>query len=195
MFVYAYVLTTNRYLIHEPWNLHDDYHNAWQAMEQIKKAGKTKSIGVSNFVRKDFEIILDGASDPPVVNQLEYHPHIQRINNGIFYIPWMQENGIQVEAFKGLTPLARCPEGPLVEPLARMAKRHGTTATAVMLRWYLQQDVVAVTTTRKEERLEEYAAALNVELSKQELDEITRLGQTHWHRFYFPERYADGDRS
>lgn len=165
-------------------------------MEEVKASGKAKSIGVSNFVRKDLEMILNGSpKELPVVNQLEYHPYIQRENDGVPYIPWMQEQGIQVEAFKSLTPLARCPEGPLVGPLERMAKSHNVSDSAVMLRWFMQQNIVAITTTRKKERLQEYAQALTFELTKDEMDEIFTEGKKLFKRFYFPERYDPKDRS
>jgi diketogulonate reductase-like aldo/keto reductase len=187
-----------RYLIHEPWNLHTpaEYQDAWRAMEDVKMSGKARSIGVNNFVRKDIQFILDGdTADPPVINQLEYHPYIQSKNSGEPYIPWMQQRGIQVEAFKGLSPVARCPEGPLVEPLQRIASAHATNESAVMLRWFLQQGVVAITTTAHTSRLQQYAAALKFQLAEEEMEEISRIGKTFWKRFYFPERYADDDRS
>lgn len=186
------------YLIHEPWNLHtpEDYQNAWRGMEEVKASGKAKSIGVSNFVRKDLEMILKSSpQELPVVNQLEYHPYIQRENDGVPYIPWMQEQDIQVEAFKGLTPLARCPEGSLVGPLERIAKSHNVSESAVMLRWSLQQSIVAITTTRKKERLREYAQALTFKLTKGEMDEIFSEGKKLLKRFYFPEQYDAKDRS
>ncbi|KAM3538021.1 hypothetical protein ARSEF1564_009059 [Beauveria bassiana] len=149
-----------------------------------------------NFVRKDLEMILKGSpQELPVVNQLEYHPYIQRENDGVPYIPWMQEQDIQVEAFKGLTPLARCPEGSLVGPLERIAKSHNVSESAVMLRWFLQQSIVAITTTRKKERLREYAQALTFKLTKGEMDEIFSEGKKLFKRFYFPERYDAKDRS
>ncbi|KAI1429424.1 putative NADPH-dependent alpha-keto amide reductase [Xylaria sp. FL1777] len=46
-------------------------------MEDVKKAGKVKSIGVSNYLRPNVEATLQGATDSPVINQLEYHPYLQ----------------------------------------------------------------------------------------------------------------------
>jgi diketogulonate reductase-like aldo/keto reductase len=77
-------------------------------MEQVKQSGKARSIGVSNFVRKDLEYILNGgATDPPAMNQLEYHPYLPRESDGELYIPWMQKQGIIVAASKCLSPVAR----------------------------------------------------------------------------------------
>jgi len=159
-------------------------------MEGVKAQGKAKSIGVSNYLRPHMEATLKTAVDPPVVNQLEYHAYLQRANG---YVPWMQRRGIVVESFKGLTPVARVPDGPLVPTISRMAKEHGTTDTSVMLSWLMSKGVVAVTTTRKTERLQDYIDALRVKLSPDEIEEISTVGDTHHVRFYFPERYPNDD--
>ncbi|KAH6718668.1 NADP-dependent oxidoreductase domain-containing protein [Leptodontidium sp. MPI-SDFR-AT-0119] len=182
------------YLIHIPFfaKSEEDFQRAWKSMEEMKKLGKVKSIGVSNYQRPDLEATLKGASDPPVINQIEYHPYLQRSND---YIPWVRENGIQVGSFKGLTPAFRAPEGPLIEPLAHIAKAHCTTEAVVLIAWLMQTKVVAVTTTTKPERLDEYATALSTKLSKEELDEITKVGSTYHFRTSWGERFADDDRS
>ena len=184
----------SRYLIHGPFfaKNEEDLQQAWKGMEAVKQAGKARSIGVSNYLRQDLEATLKTAKDPPVINQLEYHPYLQRANG---YVPWMQEQNIQVGAFKGLTPLARCKEGPLREPLERMALAHGTNASAVLLSWHIQRNVVAVTTSRKEERLREYGEALKIKLTREELDEISRIGLTYHHRDFRTEKFDQDDRT
>lgn len=42
----------------------------WKVLESLKKEGKLKSIGVSNFRPQDLEEVLDGAEFKPVVNQV-----------------------------------------------------------------------------------------------------------------------------
>lgn len=161
-------------------------------MEEMKQTGKVKSIGVSNYQRSDIEATLDGATVLPVINQIEYHPYLQRANQ---YIPWMRQKGIQVASFKGLTPAFRCPEGPLQEPLTRIAKAHNTTQAVVLLSWLIQNDAVAVTTTTRTERLDEYAQALNTKLTQEELHDISEVGSTYHFRTSWPDRYGKDDRS
>lgn len=47
-----------------------DVKGAWAAMEECKKLGLTKAIGVSNFATKTMEEILSSATIPPAVNQV-----------------------------------------------------------------------------------------------------------------------------
>ncbi|CAG8960525.1 hypothetical protein HYFRA_00008245 [Hymenoscyphus fraxineus] len=107
----------------------------------------------------------------------------------------MRENGIQVGSFKGLAPAFRAPDGPLKEPLARLAKAHKTTEAVILIAWLLQNKVVAVTTTQKPERLEEYANALLTSLTPEELKEISDVGNTYHFRMAWGEHYEDDDRS
>ena len=161
-------------------------------MEEMKQKGKVKSIGLSNYMRSDIEATLKGATHLPVINQIEYHAYLQRANQ---YVPWMRQKGIQVGSFKGLTPAFRCPEGPLQEPLARIAKAHSTTTAVVLLAWLIQNNVAAVTTTRKPERLDEYAQALKTKLTQEELHEISEVGSTYHFRTSWPEKFEKDDRS
>lgn len=145
----------------------------------MKQAGKVKSIGVSNYKRSDIEATLKGATELPVINQIEYYAYLQRANQ---YIPWMRQKGIQVGSFKGLTPVFRCPEGPLQQPLARIAKAHNASKAVVLLAWLIQNEVITVTTTTKPERLNKYLQALKTNLTQEELHEISEVGSTYHFR-------------
>lgn len=186
------------YLIHTPFfaENHTDLQKAWAEMEKLKKEGKAKSIGVSNYLRHELEATLSKAVDPPAINQIEYHAYLQRANE---YVPWMRSQNIQVASFKGLTPAFRAPEGPLRKPdddiLARIAKAHDTTPACVLLAWLIQDQIVAVTTTTKPERLDEYASALKVTLTPEERKEISDVGATYHFRMAWGERFSDQDRS
>src|SRR5436190_4014577 len=55
---------------------------AWRALEEAHKAGKLRSIGVSNFEEKDIDKILSSYSVKPMVNQILAHisPHTKIIS-------------------------------------------------------------------------------------------------------------------
>jgi diketogulonate reductase-like aldo/keto reductase len=161
-------------------------------MEKVKKSGLAKSIGVANHQRPHLETILKVATIIPAFNQLEFHPYLQRAHN---YLPWMREHGIEVASFNGLTPIRSGRPGPLDEPLARIAKSHGVSENAVLLRWQIEQNVVPVTTTSKVERLQEYFSAVDLKLTCEEVEEITQIGLTHHFRAWAPNRFDPDDRS
>lgn len=183
-----------RYLIHSPYfaKSDEDLQKAWKDMEQVKQSGKAKSIGVSNYLRPHLEATLRTAVSPPVINQLEFQPYLQRANH---YISWMQSNSIEIEAFKGLTPLHEGRGGPLDKPIEILARKYGVGPSAILLRWYIQQNIIAITTTRKPERLEEYKQALNFQLSTAEMEEITQIGLSHHFRAASQKRFDLDDRT
>ncbi|KAG8427871.1 hypothetical protein J3459_006279 [Metarhizium acridum] len=121
------------YLVHIPFfaKKDADFQRAWKSMEELKKAGKVKSIGVSNYLRHHVEATLEGASDPPA---FKYHPYFS----------------------------------------AQTTKAHDTTEVVVLLAWVMQNNIVAVTTTSKPQRLDEYARVLKVKLTPDEMQETSR---------------------
>lgn len=90
-------------LIHspQPWNdfRGGDYaegnRQAWRALQDAHKAGKLRSIGVSNFLQQDLDNILRTATVAPHVNQLLTHVG----NTPSELIAYCQSKGILVEAY------------------------------------------------------------------------------------------------
>lgn len=188
------------YLLHDPfWAKSEvDLQRAWREMEELQAAGLTRSIGVSNFLRPQLEAILATAKSPPVLNQIEYHAYLQHRVPGEpeaeSLVPWMQAHGIVVGSYKGLAPVAFEPDGPLRDPLARIAAAHGVSPTVVCLAWVKQQSMVAVTTTRRPERLDEYARVVEVTLSPEEMATISAVGATHHKRWHWGKYFGPDDR-
>lgn len=48
-----------------------DYVDTWKAFEAVNKKGLTKSIGVSNFNKRQLERLLQNATIVPVTNQVK----------------------------------------------------------------------------------------------------------------------------
>lgn len=180
------------YLIHSPTvvKTSDELQHAWAEMEKLKKAGKVKSIGVSNFIKDDLEIILKTAKEPPSVNQLEFHPYLQRED----LVPYHKEKGILVTAYAPLTPVTRAAGGPLDGYLDALATKYYVSANEILLRWCIEQDVVPITTSHKEQRLSDYLRSLTFKLTPKEVNEISSIGNQHHHRAFFNSRFDKDDR-
>jgi len=73
-------------------------HDSWRALEKLYQEGKVRSIGVSNFLIRHLEPLLQVANVVPHVNQFEYHPlcHDDELVN------YCNENNIVVEAYSSL---------------------------------------------------------------------------------------------
>src|SRR5947209_11101195 len=62
------------YLIHWPLPRLDKYVESWKAMEELASEGKTRAIGVSNFLPEHLDRLAAESSTVPAVNQIELHP-------------------------------------------------------------------------------------------------------------------------
>lgn len=158
----------------------------------MKAKGEARSIGVSNFERKHLEAILETCSVVPVLNQLEYHPYLQRAHD---YVPWMRAKGIEVSSFKTLAPIAVAQDGPLSPVLSSIATKHSTTPGAVVLSWAMSQNIVPITTTSKEDRMKEYLSAVDLALDSDDLEEFTQLGLQYHFRWWGKGYFDQEDRS
>ncbi|KAF8407550.1 hypothetical protein HHK36_006684 [Tetracentron sinense] len=82
-----------------PYNSEDllpfDMRGTWEAMEECCRLGLAKSIGVSNFTCKKLSQLLDHATIPPAVNQVELNTAWQQRKLMDFY----KEKGIHVSAW------------------------------------------------------------------------------------------------
>ncbi|EJT96810.1 Aldo/keto reductase [Dacryopinax primogenitus] len=144
-------------------------------MEDVKDAGLSRSIGVSNFEVQYLERILKIAKHKPVVNQLEFHPYDYAQLLPVLKL--QKEHGILTESYGGLTPLTKKTDGPVNSVLKELAAKIGGTETQVLMKWLEQKGVVAVTTTSKEERLKEYVDVYSLpDLSEADVKAIDEAG-------------------
>ena len=61
----------NLYLVHHPKSHAGKLKEVWKGMEEAKNAGLTKSIGVSNSTVDHLKEILEVATIPPAINQVQ----------------------------------------------------------------------------------------------------------------------------
>lgn len=160
-------------------------------MEQVKAAGKARSIGVSNFLQNHLETILKTANVVPSVNQIEFHPYLQHGD----LIAFHESQGIKTVSYSGLVPITRAPGGPLDPLLSALATKYAVSEAEILLRWTLDRGCIAVTTSSKEDRLASYLRALTFKLTPQEVEEISALGQQKHYRAFWRDKFAADDRS
>ncbi|RAL10776.1 aldo/keto reductase [Aspergillus homomorphus CBS 101889] len=181
------------YLIHSPFfaKSNGDLQEAWAAMEQVKAAGKARSIGVSNFLEGHIEAIMRTATMHPSINQIEFHPYLQ---HGTL-LQFHRNKGIATANYGPLTPINRARGGPLDQMLSGLAKKYAVDEGEILLRWAMNCGAVTITTSSKESRLSSYLRALTSQLTPKKVVELCRQGQqTHFRAFWQKEfAYADRD--
>lgn len=117
-------------------------------MEAVHSSARTRAIGVSNYLRPHMEATLAAANIVPAVNQIEFHPYLQRADD---YIPWLRSQSIQVSGSKPLTPTTAAAGSPLNIVVESISKRHGVSGESVPVRWQVQKNVIPITTTEWEQ--------------------------------------------
>lgn len=155
------------YLIH--WPGKDKYKETWKALEKLYKDGRVRAIGVSNFHIHHLEELLKDAEIKPMVNQVEYHPHLAQRD----LLAYCQREGIQLEAWSPLK------QGQLLdEPtISEIAQKYGKSTAQVILRWDLQNNVVTIPKSIKEHRIIENADVFDFELSPEDMDRLNALNK------------------
>ncbi|WHY78428.1 aldo/keto reductase [Neobacillus sp. WH10] len=155
------------YLIH--WPGKDKYKETWKALEKLYKDGRVRAIGVSNFQIHHLEDLISSAEIKPMVNQVEYHPHLTQKELHAF----CEKEGIQLEAWSPLK------QGQLLnEPiLVDIAHKYNKSVAQVILRWDLQNGVVTIPKSIKEHRIIENADVFDFELTSEDMEKIDGLNQ------------------
>jgi 2,5-diketo-D-gluconate reductase A len=135
------------YLIHWPAPGRDRYVETWEALIEMKRAGRVRSIGVSNFEIEHLDRIIDATGTAPAVNQVELHPLLGQAELRRFHA----EHGIVTEAW---SPIAkgRVLDDPVITELA---SSQGKTPAQIVLRWHLQLGNVVIPKSVTPERIEE----------------------------------------
>ncbi|MFB9758392.1 aldo/keto reductase [Ectobacillus funiculus] len=155
------------YLIH--WPGKDKYKETWKALEKLYKDGRVRAIGVSNFKIHHLEDLMSSAEIKPMINQVEYHPHLTQKE----LLSFCQREGIQLEAWSPLK------QGQLLsDPIINnLAEKYRKSSAQIILRWDLQNKVVTIPKSIKEQRIIENANIFDFELSAEDMEEIDGLNK------------------
>lgn len=117
----------------------------WRALEDAVNAGKVKTIGVSNFLEKDIENILDGCKIKPAVNQILAH-----ISNTPFaLIDYCKNKDILVEAYSPIAHGEILRNGEII----KIADKYGVSVPQLCIKYDLQLGMVVLPKTDNPEHM------------------------------------------
>ncbi len=161
------------YLLHWPGSY--PLEDTVAAFEELKRAGKIASWGVSNFDVDDLDELLEVAGEGKIAcNQVLYHLQERAIEYAV--IPWCGQHGVAVVAYSPFGhddfPEPRSPGG---EVLQRIAQQHQATPRQVALAFLTRaSSLLAIPKASRPDHAEENAAAGAIELTAAEIAAIDR---------------------
>lgn len=157
------------YLLH--WRGNIPFSETIEGFMALQKAGKIRYYGVSNMDLDDMrELFSLPGGEAVATNQLLYNLARRGIEWDL--LPWLREKRIPVMAYSPIEQ-SRLLNNP---KLADFTRRHGMTPAQAALAWLMATgDIIAIPKTGRRERVKENLAALDLELSADQLAELDRL--------------------
>ncbi|WP_109078284.1 aldo/keto reductase [Aggregatibacter kilianii] len=164
-------------LLHHPAP-HDK--DAYKAMEAAVKAGKVKSIGLSNFYEPEFADIMKIAEITPAVVQNETHPY----NQWQDLKPYFDRYGTVLEAWYPLGGRDRYGRGGTQTLFAdltivEIAQAHQKTPAQIILRWQLQSGNIAIPGSSNPAHIKENIDIFDFALSDAEMAKMKALDKQY----------------
>lgn len=144
-------------------------------MEEMKKKGKIRAWGVSNFDIDDMEELWDVPDGKNCqVNQVLYHTGSRGIEFSL--LPWMREHNVALMSYCPLAQAGTLKRGLFADPvLNEIAEAHGVPVTEILLAWNIRDGhTVAIPRSSKAAHTLSNGHADTVELTEEDLKKIDR---------------------
>jgi 2,5-diketo-D-gluconate reductase A len=155
-------------LIHWPLPRRDEFISTWKTFERLQATGKVRSIGVSNFKPAHLERLLAACDVVPAVNQIQVSPAVTRIVD----IAYNRQHGIVTESY---SPLGAGSDLLNAPALGRIAQKHGKTPGQIVLRWHVEQGLVAIPKSANPQRMKENLGIFGFALDADDIASIATL--------------------
>ena len=153
------------YLIHQPYG---DVPGAWKAMEEAKKEGKIRSIGVSNMTLKIWNSFVPQFDTMPSVNQVECNPLYQQKE----IRKLLAEHDVRLEAWY---PLGHGDKALLENPvITDLAEKYGKNPGQIILRFENQEGFIVLPKSTHE-KIKENIDIFDFKLTDEEMKSMEAL--------------------
>jgi alcohol dehydrogenase (NADP+) len=160
----------------------------WQGMEEAKKLGHAKHIGVSNFNISKLEEIIKSGSILPEMNQIELHPFLPQNK----LVKFCKEKNILVTAYSPLgsgdrgASIKKSDEPSLLENeiIKELASKHGVTPAQVLISYSVNRGIAVIPKSVNQQRIIQNLAAIDVNLDRGDMEKLENIGTAY--------RFIDG---
>jgi diketogulonate reductase-like aldo/keto reductase len=161
------------YLIHwpNPLKFRSNWQEAnagtWKAFEEFLKAGRVRSIGISNFRPHHIDALLKTAETAPQVNQIRLCPG----DTADETVDYCRKKDILLEAYSplGTGDIFKVPQ------IQELAKKYSRSIAQVCIRWSLQREYLPLPKSVTPGRIAENAKVFDFELSREDVELIAGL--------------------
>ena len=151
----------------------------WKVMEKFVQAGKARAIGVSHYCQRHLQDVMEIATIPIAVNQVQYHvgmgsPTTSSIN-ATDSKAFCDANGVTYQSFSPLcgpcqdakgNPDRSLITGPLV---TNIGKKYGKSGAQVSLKWQVQSGIPVIPKTDNPVHLQENIDLFDWTLSPEDM--------------------------
>lgn len=155
--------------LHQPVG---DYVDAYQAMERAVKAGKVRSLGLSNFDDDNLDKlkeIVDKCEIKPAVIQVEAHPYYPQTE----LKKYLGEFGGVIMAWY---PLGHGDKNLVEESVfTELSKKYGKSNAQIILRWHTQVGNIVIPGSKNPEHIRDNIDIFDITLTDEELAAIVKV--------------------
>ncbi len=170
-------------ILHQPMPQHfERTREAYRALERLLADGRVRAIGVSNFMPRHLDALMESATVVPAVNQVELHPYFTQpavqaadASQGILTQAWSPIGGITFYPGYGEERKSVLDDSTI----QAIASKLGKSVAQVMLRWHLQQGRSAIPKSTNPSRIAENFAVFDFRLTDGDLARLDSLDQGH----------------
>ena len=163
-------------ILHQPAG---DYITGYRKLEDAYRAGKLRSIGISNFNAAEVQHLIDECEVMPALIQTECHPYFPQTE----LKKLLAQHNIALQAWYPLG--GRGNDSIMGEPLiGELAKAHGKSPAQVILRWHVQQGNIVIPGSKTPSHIAQNIELFDFALTDEEMARIAALdrGDTIYHR-------------
>jgi 2,5-diketo-D-gluconate reductase A len=171
------------YLIHAPFE-REQRKAQWRGLVELRRRGKARAIGVSNFSVKHIEELRAAGLPMPTVDQIELHPWSQKPE----LVRYLKDNAISPIAYSSLVPLSTWRTGAGQEsaktekmraegerasaPFKLMAEKYGVSEAQVLLRWAIQKGYPVIPKSANPDRIRKNADLFSFAIDEEDMTAI-----------------------
>lgn len=142
-------------------------NETWRAMEDLYKEKKAKTIGVCNCTVEQLEEIIGFSEINPMINQVEIHSNYSE--NELLKV--CKRHNIAVQA-KELIMMEKISSNSIIKNLS---EKYNKSEIQIMLRWYIQNNVIAILKTNKSNIIKENLDIFDFEIDKEDMAKINSI--------------------